>query len=318
MPHLAPRQTVALPRFERVATLVPASLDVAGRSIDVIWTTGAQVRRLGFWDDEPWLEELSLAPGAVDLARLNARGPVLDSHQSYMGVRAILGAVEPDSARIAAGVGIARVRFSQRPDVADLVEDIKAGIIRSLSCGYQIDELVEVRARDRETKQLALYRAEHWTPNELSFVAVGADPGAQTRAGDGPTTHRCSRHKESRDAYRRPARLRDDARRRRADARPRTPESRRPAARRRAPARSAAVPDDQGDASVTQRALKIERKRVQEIREAPRGQSPRDVRRCVHREGRRRSARSRAPSCRSARAYSPPSRVPSSRYGRTA
>jgi hypothetical protein len=186
------RQTITLPIFYREAALVPSSLDVTGRTIDVVWTTGAQVRRHGFWDDEPWLEELSLAPGAVDLARLNAGASVLDSHRAYAGLRAVLGAVEPGSARIEDGRGLARLRFSQRAEVADLVDDIKAGIIRALSCGYEIDELNEVRPRDRKTRTLALYRADRWTPFEVSFVAVGADPGAQTRerSGDAPT-HRC-------------------------------------------------------------------------------------------------------------------------------
>jgi phage head maturation protease len=263
------RTAVALPSFSRVATLVPASLDPVGRTIDVIWTTGAPVRRQGVWDDQPWIEELSLAPGAVDLSRLNAGASVLDSHQAQKGLRAILGAVEPDSARIEGDHGLARLRFSQRPDVADLVEDIKAGIIRSLSVSYDIDELNEVRAADRRTKALAVYRADRWTPKEISFVAVGADPGAQTRA---ESPHRCY-------VTRRTLAMADDPQdgetltlpalaQTRAVERPGPPEPPKPP-KPEEEEEEKENGEDEGEAP-TARMLKAERRRVQEIREAVR------------------------------------------------
>ena len=262
----AARQVVALPTLQRVATLVPTSFEPIGRTIDVVWTTGAQVRRLGVWDDEPWIEELSLAPGAVDLARLNAGASVLDNHRISEGIRAILGAVEPGSARIENGIGVARLRFSQRAEVADLVDDIKAGIIRSLSVRYQIDELNEVRARDRTAKTPALFRADHWTPTELSFVPVGADPGAHTRSADPPA--RCHLRRIAMPE------TPEDLEPTRAAERPHpgTPEPPKPAE----PAKPvpAPEPDEEGEGAdepaTTRGMLRAERRRVAEIRDAVR------------------------------------------------
>jgi hypothetical protein len=182
MPH---DLVVELPRFERQATLLPETFNAETRTLDVVWTTGARVKRSSFWSGETWLEELSLADGAVDLARLNDGAPVLDSHKAW-GVRNILGGVVPGSARILPGErpnGIAQVRLSQRDEIADVVRDIQDGIIRNLSVGYEVDEFQEVDGdARRKAKEPPLMRAVRWRPCELSFVAVGADAGAQTRA----------------------------------------------------------------------------------------------------------------------------------------
>jgi hypothetical protein len=256
----AARREVAIPTLYRTATLLPATLAADGNAIDVVWTTGAAVKRQGFWDDEPWLEELSLAEGACDLSRLNDGAAVLDSHKSYMGVRAILGAVEPGSARIEAGRGVATLRFSTRAEVADLIGDIRTGIIRNLSCGYQIDELNEVQARDRKAGKLAHYRADHWTPFEVSFVAVGADAGAQTRE-DRPTPHRCF-------LTRRLTMPDDDVTTQLALPQTREVERPQPPDAPDEPTPDEPTPDDKESAA--RGVLAAERKRVQEIRDSVR------------------------------------------------
>ena len=58
-----------LPAFRRAADLLPATLDEGDRSIDVVWSTGARVRRQPFFG-EPFDEELSMDPGHVRLERL--------------------------------------------------------------------------------------------------------------------------------------------------------------------------------------------------------------------------------------------------------
>jgi phage head maturation protease len=262
---------VALPTLQRQAALVPQSLDVDGRTVEVVWTTGARIRRQGYWDDEPWFEELSVADGAVDLSRLNAGAAVLDSHQSS-GVRNVLGAVEPKSARLENGHGLARIQFSRRPDVADVIEDIRAGIIRNLSVGYTVDALEEIEPADRKAGTLACFRATRWQPVELSFVAVGADAGAQVRA-EAASTQPClitrrSDMDEETTVVERPKAKRPVKRTRAEEGRPPGEGGEQPGEGEEpeVPPPAPKPPEDDEEASAA--AARAERKRIQEIRQA--------------------------------------------------
>jgi len=108
--------TIELPAMRRAADLLPATLDEQDRSIEVVWSTGARVRRQPLFG-EPFDEELSMDPGSVRLERLNAGGPLLKVHD-LRTLDSVIGSVVPGTARIDSGRGIARVRFSERDDVA--------------------------------------------------------------------------------------------------------------------------------------------------------------------------------------------------------
>ena len=75
--------------------------------------------------------------------------------------------------------GRAAVRFSAREDVEPLWQDVRAGIIRSVSVGYAV-RAYEVIEQDG---QVPVWRAIDWQPVELSAVPVGADGGAGFRSG---------------------------------------------------------------------------------------------------------------------------------------
>ena len=68
--------TIELPALRRAAELAPNSADAEGRTIDVVWSTGARVRRVPFFG-EPYDEDLSLEADHVRLDRLNAGAPFL-------------------------------------------------------------------------------------------------------------------------------------------------------------------------------------------------------------------------------------------------
>jgi len=169
-------QNINLPPLTRAADLLPASIDAAERTIEVVWSTGARVRRNPFFGD-PFDEELAMDPRAVRLDRLNAGAPLLKVHDASV-LDSIIGSVVPGSARIENGRGIARVRFSDRAEVEPLWKDVEAGHIRAVSIGYQVH-------RFEVTKQAGapeLWRAVDWTPFEISAVPIGADPAAGFRA----------------------------------------------------------------------------------------------------------------------------------------
>ena len=185
----APR-TVALPLAHTRALVRSESIDPAHRTVDLVWSTGARVRRMG-WDG-PWIEELSLADDAVDLARLNGGANLLAAHNAH-ALGGILGVVE--SARLettptGARVGVARVRFSERADVEPVWSDVAAGIIRHVSVGYIVHKLEEIDAGNARSGEPPVFRATRWEPVEMSLVGVPADPGAHVRGaleGDAPT-----------------------------------------------------------------------------------------------------------------------------------
>jgi hypothetical protein len=100
---------------------------------------------------------------------------VLDTHQQRE-LRSVLGVVT--EAGLDGGVGWARVRFSSRPEVAPIVQDVRDGIIRHTSVGYSVRAWRD--AIDRTTGARTR-TAIDWTPRELSFVPLPADPGAHVR-----------------------------------------------------------------------------------------------------------------------------------------
>lgn len=167
---------IELPALRRSAELAPNSVDNGARTVEVIWSAGARVRRASFFG-EPYDEELSLDPAHVRLERLNAGAPFLKVHEIDT-LDAVIGSVVPGSARIENGRGVAQVRISERSDVEPIWRDIQAGHIRAVSIGYQVHRF-DISKPDGGRE---LWRAVDWTPFEISAVPVGADPAAGFRA----------------------------------------------------------------------------------------------------------------------------------------
>ena len=170
--------TIELPALRRAADLLPSTLNEEDLSIEVVWSTGSRVRRQPLFG-EPFDEELSMDPASVRLERLNAGGPVLKVHDTS-SLESVIGSVIPGSARVENGRGIARVRFSDREDVAPIWSDISSGHIRAVSIGYQVHRYDVTRSPNGPE----VWRAVDWTPFEISAVPVGADPAAGFRAID--------------------------------------------------------------------------------------------------------------------------------------
>jgi hypothetical protein len=183
-------EVIEVPVIGRAAEL--RSVNAEARTVEVTWTTGAQVRRYSWARDEEFDEELVVDPAAMRLDRLNAGAPFLNSHSSYR-LEAILGVVVDGSVRIADGVGTATIRFSDREDVEPVWRDIQNGIIRNVSVGYRVHRFERIAKEDRKDGgQRALYRAVDWEPMEISAVAIGADPKAQFRGDPDAALTRCA------------------------------------------------------------------------------------------------------------------------------
>lgn len=159
----------------RAAAAKPALFNKEDRTAEVVWTTGATVRRQGLFGD--WNESLSLKPDAVRMERMNGgAAPVLKNHDAS-DIANVIGVVE--RAWLSNNEGRAVIRFSDRPEVQGILRDIENGILRNISVGYTVNKFEETT---REGDSIRSFVATDWTPAELSVVPIPADPAASFRA----------------------------------------------------------------------------------------------------------------------------------------
>ncbi|MGH6625147.1 MAG: prohead protease/major capsid protein fusion protein [Burkholderiaceae bacterium] len=175
------QQNRFLPTQQRAASVAPATFNSKERTVEVVWTTGARVRRRDWWTDQSYDEELVVDANAIDLTRLNTGGaPVLNTHSSY-SLDDQIGVV--DRAWVQGGEGRAVLRLSERDEVAGIVRDIEAGLIKNISVGYNVRKYEIVSAANRsDGGTVPLYRAVDWEPAEISFVPIPADAMSSTRS----------------------------------------------------------------------------------------------------------------------------------------
>lgn len=175
--------------FRADAAFQPKSWNEDARTVELVWTTGARVRR-NDWLDGEYEEELVVTEEAVDMGRLmSGNAPLLAAHDSD-SLSSIIGVVEsawilgPNGRK----EGRAKVRFSSRADVEPILQDVRDGIIRNVSVGYRVHNWEKRQAKGDD---VPVMRAVRWEPYELSLVPIPADGRSQVRTGQGevfPTT----------------------------------------------------------------------------------------------------------------------------------
>lgn len=155
----------------------PATFNAEAHTIEAVVATDAQVSRRDAGG--PYLEILE--PGGADLEALRD-APVLDSHRQD-GLGRVLGAVV--AARLEGRSIVATLQFSKRPDIQHVVDDVRSGVLKHFSVGYEVGEWKDGSAAGKRTRT-----ATRWTPREVSLVPVPADPNCRTREADPADTGR--------------------------------------------------------------------------------------------------------------------------------
>lgn len=150
----------------------PRTFDAEAMTIEAVIASTTPVRRRDARGD--FMEILD--PSGLDLG-VTRGASVLDSHQQS-GIDNVLGTI--DDVWIVGSEVIARLRFSSRPEIAPVVTDIRNGIIRNLSVGYEVGEW----KAGKDANGVRTMTAARWSVREASFVAVPADPTARTRAAN--------------------------------------------------------------------------------------------------------------------------------------
>ena len=108
-------------------------------------------------------EVLSHEMNAAILDRLNDGAPLLFNHDPDR----VLGVVERAWVDGKKKRGYAKVRFSRSNAAQEILDDVRDGILRGVSFGYQIDDMEE-----RDGSMVAT----RWSPYEISVVSIPADP----------------------------------------------------------------------------------------------------------------------------------------------
>ena len=177
-----PEATIHLPRQALDGVRLRAdTFDEAANTVEIIWTTGASVRRSS-WRDGDYDEVLVTGSDNVRLGRLNAGAPFLNTHSRW-DLSDVIGSIVPGSARMENGQGVATILLSRAAGCADIVQNIRDGVIANVSVGYIIHRVEKTEAADGT---LPVWRVVDWEPFEISAVPVGADAGAQIRSADDP------------------------------------------------------------------------------------------------------------------------------------
>jgi hypothetical protein len=169
------KRIVEIPAMVRAASVTPATINTDERTVELVWSTGAAVRRFDWVSERPFLEELSMELGHIRMDRLNSGAPLLNTHDEW-DVGSVLGVVE--KAWLATSEGRAIVRFSKRAEVGPVWQDVQDGIIRNVSVGYRVYRFQDVTKPTDAMKRLL---AVDWEPMEISLVPIGADNGGKVR-----------------------------------------------------------------------------------------------------------------------------------------
>jgi HK97 family phage prohead protease len=165
-----------------------SSFDAAANTVQVCWSAGSTVKRQG-WDGPYW-EVLAMGAEDVRLEWMNSgKCPFLNTHQSS-DVADVFGNVVAGSAYLRDGKGFATIRLTSRAGAADTIADIKSGVLRNVSVGYELHRIEQQKAG---ADDVPIVRVVDFEPLEVSCVPVPADKEAEIRSF--PATSSLGRHK---------------------------------------------------------------------------------------------------------------------------
>lgn len=174
-------RNLQVPPLQLRAMLEPGTFDEQARTIEVTFATPTEVVTRDYNSGSIFIEQLSFEPNHVRLERLNAGAPILDNHNRWGGVRGVLGAVQ--KAWLDGNKGRAIIKLSGREDMAGVIQDIKDGILRTVSAGYRVYKYQKIKEGDVSKGTPPTMRAIDWEPFEISFAPIPADIKSTVREG---------------------------------------------------------------------------------------------------------------------------------------
>ena len=147
---------------------------------ELVFTTGAPVRRYDYQNGRYYIEQLDVSPEAINTERLVRGAPLLNSHMAWR-LEDQIGVC--DRPTIVNGEGIVQSQLSRRDSVRGIVQDLEDRVIRNVSVGYVRDAIEMVSPA--ELTGMWTYRVTRWTPMEVSLTPIPADMDSQVRSVNG-------------------------------------------------------------------------------------------------------------------------------------
>lgn len=172
-----PTRKEKMPALKGRASFRPESVDREAMTVEVVFTTGEAGIRQSWWSD-PYEESLEVSDKAIRQERLMKGLSILDSHNRYSGIGAVLGVTE--EYRIEKGELVGTCRFSKNQQA--VFDDVADGILRHVSLGYRIHEYQVTKAT--KEGQIEKRKAVDWEPTELSIVPVSFETTNGTREAE--------------------------------------------------------------------------------------------------------------------------------------
>jgi len=163
-------------RGMRAATFNGASYNAENRTVEAVFSSGAEVRR---WFGS---EILEISADAVDLARVGSGlCPFLNAHNQY-DIDAVIGRVL--DARIEGDQLVGTIVFAETESGRLAEGMVQRGELVGISIGYSVREWTLTEQGDAGDT----WTATSWELLEVSLVPVPADPSAGVRSAPGNTT----------------------------------------------------------------------------------------------------------------------------------
>ena len=147
---------------------------------ELVFTTGAPVRRYDWQNGRYYIEQLEVSAEAINTERLVRGAPLLNSHSAY-SLEDQIGVC--DQPTISNGEGVVQSQLSRRESVRGIVQDLEDRVIRNVSVGY-VRDAIEMIAPS-ELTGMWTYRVTRWTPMEVSLTPIPADMDSQVRSVGG-------------------------------------------------------------------------------------------------------------------------------------
>lgn len=147
---------------------------------ELVFTTGAPVRRFDYQNGRYYIEQLEVSAQAINTERLIRGAPLLNSHSAY-SLEDQIGVC--DQPTISNGEGVVQSQLSRRDSVRGIVQDLEDRVIRNVSVGY-VRDAIEMIA-PAELTGMWTYRVTRWTPMEVSLTPIPADMDSQVRSVGG-------------------------------------------------------------------------------------------------------------------------------------
>lgn len=172
--------SMAVRNFTRAETPAAENTAAPAARFELVFSTGAPVRRYDWFRERFYMEQLQVTPEAVNLDRLERGAPLLNSHSAW-DLEHQIGVC--DQPVIANGIGTVQSQLSRRESVRGIVQDLEDRVIRNVSVGYSRDAIEMIPPV--EDGGLWTYLLTRWTPMEVSLVPIPADMDSQVRSEGG-------------------------------------------------------------------------------------------------------------------------------------